>query len=330
MTVRPEREYVRGVLNKILSIDGGGIRGIIPAMVLAFIEHETGKPISEQFDLIAGTSTGGIIALALTMPGDGGPRWKASDLVALYEHEGPAIFPQSFVRKLRTGFGAFDERYPSSPIESVLHRYFGDTPLSAALTPVLISSYELVTRAPFFFKSTRARDPRYQPSYDFRMREVARATSAAPTYFEPFHLRKIGPEADDPDTHYTLVDGGVFANNPAMCAWAEPRDNASRATTRVLSVGTGELTRPLPYEKVKDWGLLRWATPILNVVMDGVSDATDYQLRELLEARYLRATVDLTVGNDDLDDATPANIHKLQERGQMVIDRHGAEILNFL
>src|SRR5512140_3512850 len=96
----------------VLSVDGGGIRGVIPAMVLANLERRTGRPTADLFDLIAGTSTGGIIALALTVPGpDGKPRWTASDLAQFYVTEGPAIFHHSLVRTLETGLGLLDEKY---------------------------------------------------------------------------------------------------------------------------------------------------------------------------------------------------------------------------
>jgi uncharacterized protein len=314
-------------MKKILSIDGGGIRGIIPAMVLAFIEEETGKPISKQFDLVAGTSTGGIIALALTKPRGTRPAWRASDLVQLYEDEGPNIFPRSLWRKATSMLGTIDERYPAGPLEEVLKRYLGETRLAQALKPVIISAYELESRQPFFFKSAKATK---DPSYNFLMREAARATSAAPTYFEPMKLKTIGRRTKDKVDYYTLVDGGVFANNPAMCAWAEVSANGKPADACLLSLGTGELTRPLHYEDVKDWGLINWATPILNVVMDGVSDATNYQLTEMLGSkRYLRVTADLSIGMDDMDDVTATNIHALKVLAAQLIDEHGDALLAF-
>jgi patatin-like phospholipase/acyl hydrolase len=129
---------------KVLSIDGGGIRGIIPAMVLAEIEERTGKPIYETFDLIAGTSTGGILALGLAVPGDGGkPRYTARELIELYEEEGSSIFSgrAGTIRNL------FEERYPSASVEEVLERYFGEARLKDALTTVFVTGYEIQLRA---------------------------------------------------------------------------------------------------------------------------------------------------------------------------------------
>src|SRR3712207_3062225 len=144
---------------KVLSIDGGGIRGIIPAMILAEIEDRTGGSIAEMFDLIAGTSTGGILALGLTMPGDGGkPRYRAEDLISLYEKEGHRIFSRPAGHRVDSLEGISEERYPSDGIEQVLAEYFEGVRLKDALTRILVTSYEIQLRIPFFFRSEKAKD----------------------------------------------------------------------------------------------------------------------------------------------------------------------------
>ena len=308
---------------KVLSIDGGGIRGIIPAMVLAEIEERTGKPIYETFDLIAGTSTGGILALGLAMPGDGGkPRYTARELIELYEEEGSSIFSgrAGTIRNL------FEERYPSAGVEEVLERYFGEARLKDALTTVFVTGYEIQLRAPFFFRSERAK---VDADYDFPMRQVARATSAAPTYFEPAKV-----EAKGPVDYYALVDGGVFANNPAMCAYVEAtgilkeRGSApsDEPTVLMVSLGTGQFTDRLRYEEAAGWGLMQWARPLIDVVFDGVSDTVDFQLKQLLPRgddglrRYYRFQTELVEVSDAMDDVTPENMRDLKLLAQTMID----------
>ena len=199
-------------MKKVLSIDGGGIRGIIPAMVLAEIERRTGKLTSEVFDLVAGTSTGGILALGLTKPGQGGKaQYSAETLIELYETEGGKIFDLSVWHQLQSVGGFAEEKYPSKGIEEVAKRYFDDVPLAEALTEVLVTAYEIERRGPWFFKRRHARD-QDRKGDNFLMREVARATSAAPTYFEPLQL-EWGPYGER-----AFIDGGVHSNNPAMCA----------------------------------------------------------------------------------------------------------------
>ncbi|HEY9750909.1 MAG TPA: CBASS cGAMP-activated phospholipase [Allocoleopsis sp.] len=308
-------------LIKVLAIDGGGIRGIIPAMLLAEIEKRTGRAIAELFDVIAGTSTGGILALGLTKPNTSGqPAYAAANLVQLYEAEGQRIFPQSSWIKLRS---LLNQKYPAIGIETVLKQYFGDAMLSQALRTVLIPSYDTELRHPYFFKSRKARA---DGDRDFPMATVARATAAAPTYFEP--LQAKSKQGLVPST---FIDGGVFANNPAMCAYVEARKNYPEAHDfLVVSLGTGELTTSLNYAQIKNWGLLEWARPIFNIVSDGVSDTVDYQLQELLDdgsQRYYRFQASLNaLGKRDrgnhMDDASPTNIAFLKQIAQATINNN--------
>jgi patatin-like phospholipase/acyl hydrolase len=287
---------------KILSIDGGGIRGIIPALVLAEIERRTERPAAASFDLIAGTSTGGILACALAKP-DALP---AAELVALYEHEGPKIFSRSVWQRIHSVGGLADEKYDDDGLEQALGYYLGEARLSEAVTDILVPSYDTERRRPEFFKSARARE---DPSRDFPLRAVARATSSAPTYFEPALL------GDRP-----LIDGGVFAVNPGMCAVAEVMRYSPGAEIVLVSLGTGQLTRPFPYTDVKNWGLLEWARPVIDIVFDGASDVVDYQLEQLLgQERFFRFQTELTTASDDLDNATEENLRALRLTGERLL-----------
>lgn len=303
---------------RILSIDGGGIRGIIPASVLAEIERRTGRRIAELFEVIAGTSTGGILACGLTLPdASGSPAHSAADLVRMYAAEGPRIFPHEFLGRLRS---LIDEKYSQKGIEAVLQQYMGDATLKDALTEIMVTAYDLERRRPFFFRSARAR---VDPRYDFPLRMVARATSAAPTYFEPFRL-----PAAPPDDHFTLVDGGVFANNPAMCAYVDAHAGRARVDeVLMVSLGTGSMTRPLLYDEVRDWGLLQWARPILDVVLSGISAATDYQLGQILGPdNHHRLETELDIASDSMDDASTPNLEKLALQAERLIRDRSAEI----
>lgn len=314
---------------RILSIDGGGIKGIIPAMVLAEIEQRAGKAIHELFDLIAGTSTGGIIALGLTKPADGGgPEYTAADTAQLYEDEGPNIFRRSLWHRLAALEGLLDARYPSSGLDAVLDSYFGDTKLAEALTEVFIPSYDLEHRNAFFFRSSKAKQ---DPQFDFPMKVAARATSSAPTYFEPLGIQGIEGDTE----FYALIDGGVYANNPAMCGFIEARVRYPEAGRFVVvSLGTGEQTRPIHFNEAKDWGLVNWARPILGVVFDGITDTVDFQLNQVLlgstspfaDSHYLRIQPELSIGNDDLDDTSATNIAALRQLARQATTEHSGDI----
>lgn len=311
---------------KILAIDGGGIRGIIPAMVLAHIESITGRPIAELFDLVAGTSTGGILALGLTIPKTAGaPLYTAQRLAELYEHDGPRIFSRSLWRRLVACDNLTEEKYSATGIEAVLADYFGDSRLRDAVTDVLVTSYEIERTFPFFFKSSNARE---RLDYDFPARLVARATSAAPTYFEPMKL-PAGTNID----HYTLIDGGVFANNPAACALVEARTTHPEAGDfLVVSLGAGALHHSVPYDSARTWGVAKWAVPLLNIVFDGVSSTVDYQLRQLLpdgpgeSKRYYRFQTTLDGRNHALDNTSAANITALKGLAAELIEKESGNL----
>ena len=290
---------------RLLSIDGGGIRGLIPALVLAELERITQAPCASLFDLIAGTSTGGILALGLAKG------YSASQLAGLYDDEGSTIFSRPVQRRLFSVFGLAEEKYPCDGIQSVLEKYFGTARLSDARTGVLITGYEIEHRTPFFFRSSRARQ---DPAYDYFMKDVARSTSAAPTYFEPMKLSTVNQAQ-----YWALIDGGVFANNPAMCAYVDAHVAAPQEPLSVLSLGTGSLTRRIRYDEARRWGIARWAKPLLDVVFDGVSSTVDYQLSRLLPGSYFRLQPPLEPGTDAMDDASPQNLRALRVTADKLI-----------
>jgi patatin-like phospholipase/acyl hydrolase len=293
---------------RVLSIDGGGIRGLIPALVLTEVEQRSGKQVWELFDLIAGTSTGGILACALCAP-DPLP---AEQLVALYEEEGPTIFDRSLWQRIRSAGGLLDEKYDAGALDRALERFLSDKRLAETKPDLLVPAYNMGDPGPYFFKSRKARDE----GEDFPLSEVARATSAAPTYFQAADVRG-----------QALVDGGVFAANPAMCAFAEVMRFQPSADVFLLSLGTGQRTRKRSFDQIENWGLIEWAKPILDVVFDGVSDAVDYQLQHALdEGHYWRLQVELDRASDDLDDAGAENLRELRAHAEGLIADRTADI----
>jgi uncharacterized protein len=306
-------------MTSILSIDGGGIRGLIPAMVLAEIEKSTQIPIAKLFDVIAGTSTGGILACGLCVPdAEGKPKFSASTLVDLYLHEGGRIFPYHLFERFTEHFEA---KYPADGIEQVLHEYLGETRLSEVLTELFVTAYDIERRKPKFFRS---RDARQDSTKDHLLWMIARATSAAPTYFEPFKL-----PGSDPEDYEALIDGGVFANNPAMCAYVDGSTGPGQVRPEgvlLVSLGTGSQNRPLMYDQVKDWGQFQWAKPILDVTFQGISATTHYQLEQILDHdHYFRLDTELTLASDDLDCTSADNLRKLQlQAARLIADNGGA------
>ena len=194
---------------KVLSIDGGGVRGIIPVRILQEIEARTNKPISEVFDIITGTSTGGLIASALITPNqDGKPRYNTKDLMQLYLNDSSSIFSPSVFRRLLTGFGLWGSKYDRSNYDQILLQTFGNTLLSQALCPIFIPIYAIDKDKPFIASSFFAKQSN---TNDFYLKDIVAATSAAPTYFTPVKFKNL-----DNSVSYTGADGGIYANNPEL------------------------------------------------------------------------------------------------------------------
>jgi len=314
-------------MTRILSIDGGGIRGIIPGQILVILEDKlkvkTNNPdarVADFFDLIAGTSTGGILTCAYLMPAldnsglEVRPKYNASQVVDLYLNKGGDIFSVSRGHKIRTAGGILDEMYPAIQLEKALDEYFGDTKLSELLKPCLITSYDIKHRKGHFFTQ---HDAKRNKGWDYLVKEVARATSAAPTYFECSNVRSVS------EVSYPLIDGGVFVNNPSLCAFAEVyrEFKTSPGKMVILSLGTGFSKKDYDYDEAKDWGMVEWVKPLIDIMMSGVSEVVDYQLRQIFDSggiqnQYVRINTELPADvSPDMDDASEENLQALKELG---------------
>lgn len=329
-------------LTRILSIDGGGIRGIIPGQVLVALEKKLQEKsknpktrIADHFDLLAGTSTGGILTCIYLCPdrkNPSRPRFSAQEAVNLYLEKGGKIFDVSWLQKIRSAGGLRDEKFSAKEIEKALKSYFGNLKLSELLKPCLITSYEISNRYTHFFTQ---HDAKKSKSYDFLVRDLARATSAAPTYFEAARIRSAVNKS------YPLIDGGVFANNPALCAYGEARNLFKRQGSNkhitaknmmIVSLGTGQVKKPYPFNKAKDWGMIEWIKPLIDIMMSGASETVDYQLKQIYDAvgspgQYLRITPEsLGRANPDMDDASEKNLRALKKVGNDTAKKYDREL----
>jgi uncharacterized protein len=262
---------------RILSFDGGGIRGIVSLVMLRRLQRRTPELVART-DLIAGTSTGGIIALGLAAGKS------VDELIALYRDNGERIFDDSWwddVVDLGKISGA---DYDSRNLAKVLRREFGDTRLRELNKQVLIPAFDLDnedpdprrrTWKPLFYHNFPGSDS----DGEQRVVDVALSTSAAPTYFPSYRGN---------------VDGGVVANNPSMAALTETQDPRAVLSPRpgleeilMLSVGTGTVLSYVAGTK-HDWGYAQWAKPLLNLLLDASMGIADYECRQILRERYHR------------------------------------------
>jgi patatin-like phospholipase/acyl hydrolase len=324
----PQRKLI-----KILSIDGGGIRGIIPALILQEIEKKLkkGQHLAHCFDLMSGTSTGGIIVLLLNTPDhQQKPKFGATDVVTLYRKLGSTLFYQSWWQYISSGNGWLREKYSTTNLKEILQDYFGDHELQDSLTNVIIPAYDVSLDDMIFFKSDKARKLRTR---NFYYKDIARATSAAPTYFRPAQIQDIAQKAK-----YTLIDGGVALNNPTMSACV----HASKLYGHdhdylVISLGTGTNKSVMPGNisfrgrKINTGGKLEWSRDIVDVFMNAANDVVDYQIQEVFKGykgikRYHRFQVLLDADHTAFDNVSSKNIQKLEEYARELIDAKQDEI----
>lgn len=314
-------------MKRILAVDGGGIRGLLPAMVLTELERVANAPCAHLFDLISGTSTGGIIACGLVA------EQPASALVDLYANRGAEIFSRTLWEKVESGFGAAGPKYDAGPLESILLDVLGDKWMSElpAGPELLVPSYCIqlprpvvldgveTTRSSYLFKSSQSHDP----AADFRLRDIARATSAAPTYFAPAPVT-----AKDGDSRW-MIDGGVFANQPSACALAEARKLWPNDDFQIISIGTGSLEAAIDPDSVLGWGYAGWIQPLLSVMMNGAADSVSYQMATELGSDFRRLDISTNavnpVVNEAMDDASPANIDSLKALAAALLAREDSQ-----
>lgn len=314
-------------LVRILTIDGGGIRGIIPAMVIQALLGEL--KAQDAFHMIAGTSTGGIIACGLAKPNP----ISLQDIIDLYVDYGSEIFKKGLINVTHYVRGP---RYQPTALEKYLTSEFANTYLSEVKdVELLVPSYAIQlpkekppgnTCAPMFFRSWQARglllsEGAKSDEYDFKLESIARATSAAPTYFAPATIvNKAGQS-------FTMIDGGVFANNPTICAIVEAYHLYHSKNFMIVSIGTGSEPTQINAPAAAAWGDLAWASPMISIFMDGSSQTVSVETAELLGNYHWRLNVSLTsktpegeTVKSDLDDASPANIKALVDKAKQLIE----------
>ena len=270
---------------QILSLDGGGIRGLFSAAVLASFERDLNVNVVDHFDLITGTSTGGIIALALGMG------VTPLEVVEFYVEHGPSIFPDGMFRGARR---LFKNKYDQEPLKRALREVIGEKTLGESTKRLVIPAYNLGQDQVRLFKTPH--HPRLVRDWKIPAWQVALATSAAPTYF---------PACSDIDRS-RMIDGGVWANNPTVVAIAEAKSmlNVPLESIRVFSLGTcDDLCHP-PDELDKG-GLLKWKYDAVRVALRGQSQgATNTAIHLLGQERVHRLDPPVPKGLYELDKVT--------------------------
>lgn len=294
----------------VLSLSGGGIRGVLTARILQFIEEQAGKPVSKLFNMICGTSTGGLLAAALCKPNP----LTAAQAVELYRLRGSEIFGRSLWHSIKTLGGKIGPKYDGIGLDRVLEDVFGSTPLGHTETPLFMPAYDIEHRCVVFFKSWEGSDALTIP-----LKDACRATSAGPTYFPPGMVQ-----------NRYFIDGGTVNNNPALSGVIEACmvNKCHTKDAVVVSIGTGLAVEPINHIKAAKWGPLGWVTPLISVFTDGVSDLTDYQMKDLMrDENFFYYQTILPPEHSSMDNASDINISFLIHVAETVIDANRQELI---
>lgn len=301
---------------KILSLDGGGIRGVLSATILKEVETtlktKKGQKLHEYFDLIAGTSTGSILAAGIAC------QMEVDDLIKVYEEEGKNIFLESVRQQrqsrrpsywLRRFIGSY-ALYPHVSGEQglakvlerkLIHQKLGKCPTIAEIEKpqLLLLAYDVLSRNTTWFANDDPTEWYYKNNIE--LWKICTASASAPTFFPPYELQFNSGDSRESLPH---IDGGVAANNPELAAithalsmTTSDKTNPKIDEIAVLSIGTGRTTGPYTYEQIKKWGLLGWVKNIPNIFLDPSAENTQYISTRLFKSiasqNYLRLNFDL-------------------------------------
>ncbi|EEF52442.1 patatin-like protein 2 [Ricinus communis] len=343
-----------GNLVTILSIDGGGIRGIIPGTILSFLESEFQKldgedaRIADYFDVITGTSTGGLVTAMLASPNEKNrPIFAAKDINEFYLNECPKIFPQHrfqlFAQVSKVIKAIAGPKYDGKYLHNLVKEKLGNTRLNQTLTNVIIPTFDIKKLQPTIFSSFQVKN---NSSLNARLSDICISTSAAPTYL-PAHYFKTKEEKTGKVRDFNLIDGGVAANNPTLVALGEVTKEIIKGSQDffpikpmdygrflVISLGTGAPKAEEKYtaDKAAKWGVLGWltangSTPLVDVFTHASADMVDLHISELFQAlhcekNYLRIqddTLNKTVSSVDI--ATKSNLDELVKTGERLLKK---------
>ena len=275
-------------------------------------------------DAFAGTSAGGMLATALAA------RLPASKAADLFAQGSSKIFanPRGTIGAMIGG-----PIYDAAALEAELLAMFAGTRLSDLTTTLFVTTYAIelpavtkidggsivTTRDPVIFDSRHARNVSLD---DFLLRDVARATSAAPTYLAPATIKNMAGET------FSCVDGGIYDNNPALTGLTElVAAGVPLGEIRVISLGTGTIEEPVDAKAAADWGELKWISPLIECMMDGATDKTVAQLDRLIGVNHHRFDAPLGSVATDFTDASSANIAAIEALAASVITARGDELL---
>ncbi|XP_048565553.1 patatin-like protein 2 [Triticum urartu] len=350
----------QGRLITVLSIDGGGIRGLIPSTILACLEsklQELDGPdarIADYFDVIAGTSTGALVTSMLAAPGENKrPLFEAKEINKFYLDNGPKIFPQrswGLLTPIGNMFGAvMGPKYDGKFLHDKIKSLTNDVTVADTVTNIIVPTFDIKYLQPIIFNTYEAK---VDPLKNAHLSDICISTSAAPTYFPAHYFTTRDPTGKQPDREYHLIDGGVAANNPTMAAMSMITKEVLRRNPDfthgkpaeynnylIISIGTGSAKMAEKYTApdCAKWGVLRWLydggfTPLIDIFSHASADMVDIHAAVLFQAlriekNYLRIQDDSLTGHtSSVDIATKENMEALIGIGKNLLKKNVSRV----
>lgn len=337
--------------DRILSLSGGGVKGIAELVVLAEIEERTGKSISELFPIITGTSVGGLVAGLLTIPKEQGskePKYSAKEALEIFKNAAPKIFEKRWYRGIKQ---VFQHKYSSKALQDVLEKELGNNRLSNSTSRLIIPVTDLESDG----REVKLFDSRDSYSSHIKTKDVLLATTAAPTYFKAVSNRediKNYTQINKKDISYNYVDGGLAANRPmyeVLKRLKQERKGSEAASQSMQSLSSSDLKSAVNSNifgvslsfnneigsytartNSKFDGILGWLSKgkLVDRLLKSSEDAATDSVRSMLKSkdRHIELTIPITKATSSLDDASPANIAALEELGRKLIKEKDKEL----
>ncbi|TVP93868.1 MAG: patatin [Planctomycetaceae bacterium] len=302
VVARGEQSGETDMTFRILALDGGGIKGSFTAGVLAALEKDTGHRCVDHFDLIAGTSTGGIIAIGL------GLGLSAAEIVDFYTRHGPTIFPSTSLARRWFGVARhlFQPKHSHQTLRSALTQVLGERKFGDSIRPLVIPTYDAVGGRIFLLKTGHHAHLRHD--VEAPAVEVALATAAAPTYFAATRFPDHG--------NNSYVDGGVWANSPALAALVEAVHFLGQRLEDIDILSIGTTSTPFNVAQKHRSGILGWNAGLVEILMTAQQEAANAQAMLLVDRRFHRIDHQSPRGQFSLDDARPEQIERLIALGR--------------
>lgn len=314
---KENQEYIR-----VLAIEGGGIYGILPAHVICYLEEKTGKPATELFDVMMGTSTGAILNVMLNIPNhEGAPKYTAKEALDLYNKEAVDIFYSPWYHRILTLNGLIGAKYKTKERYDLFRKYIGGLYFDSLINNVIVPAYDMKNKNPLLFRNWIAKD---QESENFSVVDLLMGAVSFPGFFPSVVLGSGSKEV-------ILTDGALFVNNPSLAALLLAMKMYPNKKYILVSLGTGtprETKQDAISSQIVNWGDLQWSTSLIQDVLNADKKFNNLLIKTAVPfpVEHYLFTIERSSKNGGVDNVTSWNISRLNKEGERMVSSHLEEL----